>query len=41
VTTALLHMLGQSWCDAARATEMRVGANLWDHQTGHRTKIQL
>lgn len=38
---ALLHMLGQCWCDTARDTEMRVGANLWGHQTRHGTKIQL
>lgn len=29
---ALLHTLGQSWCDTARDTEMHVGANLWGHQ---------
>lgn len=37
----LLHVLDQSWCNAAQDTEMHVGANLWGHQTGHRTKIQL
>lgn len=32
---ALLHVLGQSWCDTAQDTEMRVGANLWGHQARH------
>lgn len=38
---ALLQMLGQSWCDTARDTEPRVGANLWGHQIRHQTKMQL